>query len=423
MSNRVLISFIGSHDLKRETTKGKGPLEKIINKIRPAKIYLFVTNEYQEEWEKKNLSEYYKDVVQKETDIILKYVPIDDPSNPKEVVEKIINDIEEINNELIEKKYQGFVNLTSGTPAIISVLSLFATIGTLNRTEGTYAPNYTEDIKTNSLNFYKNSFAYKIIKTMINSYDYTGLSEFVKNHRILPKLSNKEFETLVNFAKAKQICDFKEIEKCYNELEDKSIVQYDGYDNLYDKAKICYFGLKSAIRQNDNFQAILKSAIIRENLTTFLLENSLKKYHMEDLIFTENKDTKQEPKKYINTEDVVKDKYKEIFELLEKGKIDIKYPIGAFLEGKLIEVIIQYKKDDKLAKILETLEKLDEVRGIRNKLAHEVKTPPSFNKKWLEHIEEAIIKISEYYEFKLLKTDEIEEINKKMTQLLSILIN
>ena len=86
---------------------------------------------------------YYEKYLSSQIEII--ETEIEDPTNHREIFNKISSDIEKINNEANALKSQVFINLTSGTPAIISVLSLLSMTGFINRCTGVYSliPNLT----------------------------------------------------------------------------------------------------------------------------------------------------------------------------------------------------------------------------------------------------------------------------------------
>ena len=134
--SRVLITFVGSHDLIKNNN---GPIEQIIKFLKPSNTYIFITSEYIDKFKTEKLEEYYKSLIEQNINVI--YTDITNPTDTEEVANNISNKIDEINTFILENKYQGFLNLTSGTPAILSVLSLFAITGQLNRTMGLYAPN------------------------------------------------------------------------------------------------------------------------------------------------------------------------------------------------------------------------------------------------------------------------------------------
>ena len=415
--SRVLITFVGSHDLAQNNN---GPIEQLIHYLKPSRTYIFITSEYAESFKINELEAYYNSI--KEQTVYYNYTDIKNPTNTEEIVSNISDKINEINNYIIENKYQGFLNLTSGTPAILSVLSLFAITGQLNRTMGLYAPNpkYDNIIRTNSLDFYKNSFAYQTIKNLINQCDYIAIEDFIKRNKILPKLNElQEFKIIVSFAKNRVISNFELADEIYNKNEFLHEFNYKKPNNLYDKALESLMSAEISARNNDIFQTTLKLGIIRENLVSFLLQEILLKNHIDIIEINTNGEKRLKG-------DILEIKYPEILEFLqeklcestsENKKLDLHRELNSFIEKYLLEYFINKENDKTLNFIQKEFFKLEQLRKERNKLAHTI-NPPMYNSNWIQSIRKILINTAQYLDLSEPNFETYKEINKKLLEIL-----
>ena len=423
--SRVLISFVGSHDL---TQNNNGPIEQLIKYIKPKTTYIFITSEYAENFQNNDLEKYYNSIYSQEIHYI--YTNIKNPTNTEEIASNISDKIDKINEYILENKYQGFLNLTSGTPAILSVLSLFAITGQLNRTMGLYAPNpkYDTNVRTNSLDYYKNSFAYQTIKNLINQYDYTAIEDFIKRNKILPKLNEcQEFKETIKFAKNRVISNFELAEEIYNKNDFLHYLNYHKPTDLYTKSIECLMSAKISERVNDIFQTTLKLGIIRENITSFLLQKILKQNHIDILEIVKNKDNETKVLK----KEVLESEYPEIVEYLNEEikksssrnkKIDLNRELNSFLEGLLLNYFITNEDNTLLNNIQKELNKLEQLKKIRNSLAHTINAP-YYDERWMNSIKKILIYIAKYLNYPEPHFTDYQEINKYLLKILKQTIN
>ncbi len=429
MSKRILISFIGSHDL---IPGRNGAVEQLINYLKPQKTYLFLTDDYKKEFYQNNLKEYYNSLSTEELEII--DTDIKNPTDFEEIAKNISDKTEEINNYILENKLDGFLNLTSGTPAILSVLSLFAITGQLNRTMGLYAPNpqYDNKIRTNSLDYYKNSFAYKTLKKLINTCNYSAIEAFlVEEKKAIPRLSNnKEFIELIQFAKNRANCTFEEAYKIWEKSEYLKKYNYNPPKNLYEKSIECLMSAKISEMNKDYFQTVLKLGIIRENLVSFLLDKILKSkgFNIIETKQTANR-KKDESIKYLN-ENKLNEQCPEIKEYIENKmqsteslnkKIDYNRELTSFLEGMILEYFLIQEEFEKYP-IQKELYKLDELKKQRNELAHTINAP-KYNINWCKSIETIINLTAQYLGYNPQDLNIYKEINADLLKILKKELN
>ncbi len=427
MSRNILISFIGKHDLKPHKN---GAVEQLIKRLKPQKTYLFLTEDYKKNFYQNNLQEHYSSLTE-ELEII--DTDIKNPTDFKEIAQNISEKIEEINNHIRENKLDGFLNLTSGTPAILSVLSLFAITGQLNRTMGLYAPNpkYDNEIRTNSLDYYKNSFAYKTLKKLINDCNYSAVESFLKTEKkILPKLAdNIEFKELVSFAKNRSDCAFDEAYKIWEKSEYLKKYNYNSPKNLFEKSIECFMSAKISEMNEDYFQTVLKLGIIRENLVSFLLDKILKSKGFNIIETKQCQNRKEEESiRFLNEKKL--NELPEIKEHLENKlqssdstnkKIDYNRELTSYLEGLILEYFL---RQDEFAKypIQKELYKLDELKKQRNELAHTINAP-KYNINWRKSIETIINLTAQYLGYNPQDLNVYKEINADLLKILKKALN
>ncbi len=429
MSRNILISFIGSHDL---TAGKKGPVEQLINYLKPRKTYLFLTKEYKEKFSQKNLKEYYGSLLTEELEVI--ETDIINPVDYEEITQKISEKIEEINSFMLENKFDGFLNLTSGTPVILSVLSLFAITGKLNRTAGLYAPNPEHDnkIKTNSLDYYKNSFAFKTIKKLINTCSYCAIEALLaEEKKILPKLfENKEFKELISFAKNRSDCAFNEAYKIWEKSEFLKKYNYNEPKNLYEKSIECLMTAKISEMNKDDFQTVLRLGLIRENLLSYLLDKILEAKNLDIIEIKKTKKRKKEESVKLLNENKIKEKCPKLKEYIENKmknseginkKVDYKREVSSFMEGIILEYFLS-DEEFTAYPIQQELYKLEELRTQRNESAHTIKAS-KYNKNWMRSIEKIIKYTAQYFGFPEPDINIYKKINADLLDILKKTIN
>ena len=409
MNNKVLVTFAGSHDL---TPNEKAPITRIIKYLKPDRCYLFITTEYEKHFEENDLYSYYKSLT---GDIEFIKSGIDDPTNFEEISSKTSDKIEEISAYVVENKGQAYLNLTSGTPAIISVLSLYAITGLLNRAVGMYAPNtkYDDNIRNNSLEFYKDSVAYKTVKSMINSMDYVGLCNFIENEKGFPKLKqNKEFMDMIRFAKERVLCNFDEAQKIYDDSEYLKKLEFHKPKNLYEKSVECYMSALISERNRDYFQSIIKLAIIRENLMTYLLYDSDKSL-AKDLVRIDKEINKKKTKYTPRLrKKVMEGKYQDLIDVIKKafGSIDYTREVNATMMYTILCHLIG--EDSELSGFKRKMVYLEELKGARNEIAHNV-APPRYEHKWMVGTKDMIVELSKYMGLEEPGFDFYEKLNQE----------
>ena len=424
--SRILISFIGSHDL---TPNKNGAVEQLITKIKPSYIYLFLTENYVEKFNENGLGEHYQNF--SESDLEVVKTEIANPVDFEEIAQKTAEKIQAINDFASEHKHQIFINLTSGTPAIISVLSLYAITGQLNNTIGVYAPNpqFDTQIKLNSLDYYKNSFAYKTLKDMININDYNGVLEFLKRNKILPKLNtNEQFKTLIAFAQNRINCNFTEAQEIYDKHSENFDFEYIAPQDLYEKSVECLMCAKSAKKNTNIFQATLQLGIIRENILTYLMNTLLERAGL-DIIHTETID-KRDHIEYFSSD--VEEKCPELVEYMQENlnksnvlnkSLDLKIRINSFMSFQVVKFMSERIEDNRnLELIIKELNKLDSLKGVRNKLAHTIEQP-KLNDGWFVSIEKILILIAEEFGYSAPDFNQYEQINRTLLTTLKQALN
>lgn len=410
--NRYYISFLGSHDLG---TIDNGPVSTQLKYLKPSHVYLFITEDYYNKNNIEELKRYHQQ--DNSTNIFIINSQIKDPTNHREISAKITKELEKINEKAAETKSQVFINLTSGTPAIISVLSLLAMTGFLNRCVGIYAPNpkYNNVIKTDSLDFYQNSFAYKTIKSLINDKEYNATIRFLEQNKILKNLSaDKDFMDILRFANYRIVGDFDEALKIYNNNEHLSKISYKKPENLYECALEYFISAQGAIAKNDTFQAILKLGIIREILTSFLCKKLIKERFAEEIIIYPNKEDTP-PRFNINNLELYAQDLKEYILSVQKQSksvlnFDFNREINAYTESLILCYLIDSSENNNLLKIKKNFNSLEDLKGERNKLAHRL-SAPKFKTKWNECIKEILNLTAEVFSYEKPSYSTYKEIN------------
>ena len=421
---RHFISFLGSHDLGNIED---GPVLSLLQYLKPTHIYLFITRGYSKSNKVEDLKLYYEKYLSSQIEII--ETEIEDPTNHREIFNKISSDIEKINNEANALKSQVFINLNKRTPAIISVLSLLSMTGFINRCTGVYSPNPQFDnvVKTDTLDFYKNSFAYKTLATLINDKEYEATIKFLEQNKILKHLSSDiEFMNILRFTNQRIIGNFDKAREIYQKCELLHKLEYKTPANLYERASEYYISTQAAIKKEDTFQATLKLGIIREILTTFLCQLMLKTTYTEEILIYENKEEKSPRFNVENLEKYAPDLKAYIMNNHEFSKsitpFDFSREINAYTESIMLKYLLIKNKTKNLEKINDYFNKLQELKDERNKLAHRL-SAPEFKPKWNKYIKEILTLISEEFSYPSPDYTSYEEINKILLDKLKQALN
>ncbi len=401
MNERVLISFLGGHDLNCDENfeQNPCPLIQMINNVKPKHLYLFITYEYMERYKnsfiQNNINKIAPDLKINEI-----FIDIINPTDTNEINSKISPYIKDINNFIVLNKNQGFVNLTSGTPQIISVLTLNIIIDKLQKTHGAYAPNPKFDSKyrVENLNFFKNSFGYETIKTLIENYDYSGIiSLSQKDNYIKSKFQmDKDINEILEFAHNKFISDFKKANEILENnalLKEKfEIVKIDE-NNTFNYCIERFFTINPLIKTNQLAQAVIWIAIIRETLINYI-NNILLPNGMESIAGKE-----EDSSVYYLNEEKIKNNYDDLYEFLmkewDKNKCKNTLDLNRELNQAVAKLIFKYScenfiEDKNISRKLQSsMFGLEEVVKVRNNLAHTI-CPPKFNKNWINHLKNLI---------------------------------
>ncbi len=304
----------------------------------------------------------------------------------------------------------------------------------LNRTKGLYAPNpkYDNKIKTNSLDYYKNSFAYKTLKKLINTCNYSAIEAFlVEEKKAIPRLSNnKEFIELIQFAKNRANCTFEEAYKIWEKSEYLKKYNYNPPKNLFEKSIECLLSAKISQMNKDYFQTVLKLGIIRENLVSFLLDKILKSkgFNIIETKQTANR-KKDESIKYLN-ENKLNEQCPKIKQYLENKlqnsdstnkKIDYNRELTSFLEGMILEYFLTQEEFENYP-IQKELYKLEGLKKQRNELAHTINAP-KYNINWCKSIETIINLTAQYLGYNPQDLNIYKEINADLLKILKKELN
>lgn len=153
---RNLLTFIGATDIKtHEKKEFNGAIEQILSKYSFENIYVFITSGLRDKVENLNMIERYKEI--SNSNVIVIYTNIEDPTNPRIIYNELKKYIEEINTNTKNIEGELYVNMVSSTPQIISILSLFVGGKALYNSVGVYPSNplYRDEIKFDNLDFFR----------------------------------------------------------------------------------------------------------------------------------------------------------------------------------------------------------------------------------------------------------------------------
>ena len=174
-------------------------------------------------------------------------------------------------------------------------------------------------------------------------------------------------------------------------------------------------------RNNDIFQTTLKLGIIRENITSFLLQEILKQKQIDIIENNNNKDGVKTLKK-----DILETEYPEIVKYLNdrlsksesrNKTIDLDRELNSFLEGLLLEYFIKNEDNVELKIIQKELNKLEQLKKIRNSLAHTINFQ-YYDENWINSIKKILKNIAKYLEYPEPQFDNYKEINVTLLEIL-----
>ncbi|GBR75888.1 hypothetical protein NO2_0519 [Candidatus Termititenax persephonae] len=393
---KVLITFLGGNDIKNFSTDG-GAIAQLCNGQFPQgqlrKIIIFVTKEYLQDYENKGLGDYYRKYAE------IQYVPlptIDDPTNARQIIKALAQSIRDINEDSQMKNCQKYVNLTSGAPAILAVLSLVTSTGFLQNAQPIYSPNpqYSakKSITEGVLDAYTSMSAYIMLKHFIEKSNYQAMSDFLSQNDFAKDIITKEFRELVEFAKNRICGDFNEAQKSYHGQWTEEIKYKKPADN-FERAYEYYLSAGVANRNRDKSSVILKLGVVRESLQRFMAEKLLAKKFggngYSDLLTTDG---------IVFDERKIKNN-KQLDEWLNQIDWHSKKLVSTEIDNKIWRILI--KNDDKLNNINDFLEGLESLRNARNNLAHTI-GELKINGTWWKDIENIFENAKQFFG---LKTD------------------
>lgn len=420
MNDRVLITFAGSHDLK---PNNRGAIEQLIEYLKPKFVYIFLTKDYCNKFGECDLHAHYSGMVDGELEVI--ETDIENPTDFAEIASKISSKIDEINTFVKDNKNQAYLNLTSGTPAIISVLSLLAITGQIERAEGVYAPDPTKDttIKRNTLDFYKDSVAYKTVKSLINSMDYVGLSNFLGTKNNFKKLQDdKDFISAVEFSRERVLCNFEEAEKHYQSTDLLRGLEYKTPTDKFYEAIECFMTAQVAQRHGDMLQTVLKLAIVREMILSYILYGT-KDALISDLIELRPRSKNNNSLAPYLKEEVLNAKYSDLRVCIEEQlSLDVNRDLTSRLENLILNFMADKLENPILKRIKSELFKLEQMVTTRNGIAH-AGILNTYNPKWAKSVELIIKLTAEYLGYSEPEFDAYTNLNKILLKRLKQVVN
>lgn len=423
MSNqRILVSFVGGNDINSENAA----IEQLTNYLKPHEIFLFVTKEFENKIS--NFVQKLNSLTSSKINIVK--TDIENPSDQKEIFEKIKNNLMLINTKINVNKDQGFINLTSGTPDIKCVFAILLALKQLQRFHGIYAPNpqYDNKVRIDDLSFYKSKLSENAIKMFIEKCEYAALLDYISSKDVNMGINiSKEFSIFVEFVYNRFIGNMQKAINIYEQNPQlQNSVQFSLSNNLFETAKETFYSVEKILRNKDYFQATLKLAVIRENLLKFINDKLLNGYEtIADLSSDETKENvyywniekleRNEPKLKIFLEE-------EQSKLKENKKYDFNREINAHTDLLLLKYLINQKfaKEKTLQNILSNFNSLQQLVKQRNRLAHTSNFGTKEAEKWAKSVQNILILISEYFELPFEKENLYDSLNKKLLKLLQI---
>lgn len=421
MSNqRILVSFIGGNDINSENAA----IEQLIKYLKPHEIYLFVTNEFE------NKISYFTQKLTSLTNskINLINTNIENPSNQKEIFEKIKNHLSIINMKTNINKDQGYVNLTSGTPDIKCVFEILLALKQLERFHGIYAPNpkYDNQVRIDDLSFYKSKLSENAIRMFIEKSEYTALLDYISSNNVNLGIDiSKEFRMFVEFINNRFIGNMQKALDTYNKCPQlQDILEFSTSSNLFETAKETFYSVEKILKNKDYFQATLKLAVIRENLLKFINTKLLNGYEtIADLSNDETKENvyywnlakleRNEPqlKIFLETEQS---------QSKENKKYDFNREINAHTDLLILKYLVnqKFEKEQTLQNILSSFYSLQKLVKQRNLLAHTLSFGTEEVERWAKRIKNILILIAKYSNIPFEEENLYDDLNKKLLALL-----
>lgn len=406
LAKKYLLSFLGGTDLKNADKIDEDPsaLIQTVNYLKPDVLIIFLTQEMKENYKNSNLK---NNIIKLFPKINIEEIELDitDPTNTEAIYKSIYPEIKLISQKIVQEKTQGFVNLTSGTPQIISVLSLLLITKILDRSHGLYAPNpkYGGEVKVDKLEFFRTSIGLETIKALISQYDYAGILNILKNDYYRSKVeSDPELINILNFSKSLFMADFKQSEECYLKSQTlKEILPDLTLKNNLDYCCQRFYTLKPLFNNHEYAQATIWTAIIRETTIEYLLEK-LMPGSLDAIAFRESKD-----RPWVLSEEKIDLNLPELKEYLKNCWNDSKtttnqrdfdfnreltHQVSKWILDFIGERFIENKKI--WNKLKSSIYGLDQPVKNRNLLAHEIEYF-EYDKTWLTHTERMLQKTLE----------------------------
>lgn len=384
MSKRVLLSFIGGQDITPGNISNHeekpSAIIQLLKYIKPQEIHLFITKGLKEKYVSSGLKDLiitlFPDIKLIETykDNII------DPTDPQKIYEAIYEDLKALDQYVCEGRHQAFVNLTSGTPQIIAVLSTCLVLDLISRSHGVYAPNpeYSKDIRINDLEFFKNSLGIHTFTTLVDNYDYHGISSLFKDKHFTDRINkDKELFTIVEFAKNRFTSNFEEAQKYYqlSSWLKKAFPDYKPSDGL-DLAIERFYTIQPLLQNNEDSVAIIWLATIRETILEFLPSIVLKE-NWEKIFNNTNNDKRLKfnlemcHKIYPDLIQSVSGYFDEEIDE-EKAKFDPNREINQNTLKYVLRYLATKNKEKHLENVVNKIKPLDSLMGVRNKVAHTI---------------------------------------------------
>jgi len=261
-----------------------------------------------------------------------------------------------------------------------------------------------------------------------NKQDLANNKQYLENNKQYLEKLDDNFMSMIEFANLRLIGEFEKAGQMYKSNECLKKYKYIVPDNLYERAAEFYNSADIAITKNgDVFQAVLKLAVIRENMTFYILEKLIKKAYREEIIIT----AADKPARFNgeNLEKYAKDLKEYIIERHKNGRsvnkeFDFGNEINSYGADFILKFLIEEKNPDNknLKKILTLLNSLEDLKKTRNNMAHTI-NPPKYNEIWLQRIKKILILTAGEFQEKEPAFDFYKELNNDLTVILQKALN
>ena len=421
MSNqRILVSFVGRNDIKSENAA----IEQLVKYLKPHELFLFVTKEFENQ---------ISLLIQKLTKLSNAKIEIintniENPSDQKEIFEKIQDKLKAINTKTIINKDQGFINLTSGTPDIKCVFAILLALKRIQRFHGIYAPNpqYDNKVRIDDLSFYKSKLTENTIKLFIENCEYDALFDyvFVRDVNLNFNIS-QDFKDFVEFINNRFLGNMEKALQIYEKCSPlQNIINFTLPKDLFEYSRETFYSIEKILKNKDYFQATLKLAVIRENMLKFINNRLLNDYNtIADLSNDETKENvyywnmdkleKNEPDLKIFIEE-------EQSKLKTNKEYDFNREINAHTDMLILKYLAnyKYKKDQSLQIILSNFNSLQKLVKQRNLLAHTMSFGTDDVEKWAKNIKTILSQTAEYFNISFQEENLYDDLNKELLKLL-----